>query len=209
MKALIDGISTGFFLQLALGPVFFLILNVTLNYGLPNGIYAALGVTLVDFGYIALSFLGIGKLLEKKSARFLLGWISSIVLVLFGVVMIYAGVVSGNNSAESMLVLDSGLKSFFAGVVLTVSSPLTIVFWSSVFTAKAIERNYSKKSLALFGLGAGSATPLFLIGSIILVSLVNSHIPDIAIKLLNIGVGIILTIYGILRFQKTWKQRRK
>jgi threonine/homoserine/homoserine lactone efflux protein len=58
MKIFFDGLSTGFFLQLALGPVFFLILNITLSSNLLNGIFAALGVTLVDFGYISLSLLG-------------------------------------------------------------------------------------------------------------------------------------------------------
>ncbi len=208
MKTFIDGLSTGFFLQLALGPVFFLILNITLNTGLLNGVAATLGVTLIDFVYISLSFLGIGKLLEKKSARFLLGIISSIVLILFGIVMVYSGMFTETAAPKSSILTDSKWTCFFAGILLTVSSPLTIVFWSSVFTAKAIDRNYSRGALALFGLGAGSATPLFLVCSMSLVSIFHKHIPEAAVRILNLGVGFLLIVYGILRFGKTLRQRK-
>jgi hypothetical protein len=67
---------------------------------------------------------------------------------------------------------------------LTISSPLTIVFWSSIFSAKAIEKNYKKKQLVI---------------SMMILSLLKSNIPDLMVQVLNCIVGFVLIYYRITR----------
>ena len=70
-------------LQIAIGPVFFFILNICLQRSVIDGLFAVAAVTLVDYFFIALAVLGVGKLLEKPKIKFALGISSSIILILF------------------------------------------------------------------------------------------------------------------------------
>lgn len=69
MKVFKNGLLTGLLLQLAIGPVFFLIVNITLQRTVLDGFVAVLAVTIVDYLYITLALIGVGKLLQKKKFK--------------------------------------------------------------------------------------------------------------------------------------------
>jgi len=167
-----------------------------------DGLFAVMAVTLVDYLFIALAVLGVGKLLEKPKINFILAVVSSIVLVLFGIVMILSIQPTGTeNSSHAMLASDCA-TSFMSAFVLTVSSPLTIVFWTSLFAAKAIEKGYVKKELVAFGFAAGLATCVFLGGAVVLFSTISAAIPFWLLKISNLAVGTLLIVYGVIRLFK-------
>jgi threonine/homoserine/homoserine lactone efflux protein len=203
MRPYLNGILTGLFLQLAIGPVFFFILGIAIDSDFIISFFGVLAVTIVDFLYISLSILGIGKLLEKERVKRVFGMIGSIMLLIFGVITVI-GAIGIKNSIHVGNEWTPG-KAFVSCFILTISSPLTIVFWGSVFTSKAIENNYTRKQLAFFGFGAGSATILFLGTVMYIASLVKKLIPDMLIMVLNLTVGLVLIIYGIVRSAKTVK----
>lgn len=76
MKIFKNGLATGLILQLAIGPVFFFIINLALQRSIFDGLAGALAVTIVDYIYITLSILGIGKLLENKKVKKIFGVVS-------------------------------------------------------------------------------------------------------------------------------------
>jgi threonine/homoserine/homoserine lactone efflux protein len=88
MKVFKNGIITGLILQLAIGPVFFFIANLSLQKTIYDGFAGVIAVTLVDYLYIALAIFGVGELLEKKKIKKAFGVISSIVLIIFGIIII-------------------------------------------------------------------------------------------------------------------------
>lgn len=202
MKTFKNGLLTGLVLQIGtIGPVFFFIINLALQKPIQDGIAAVAAVTIVDYLYILLAIFGVGKLLEKKKVKKAFGIISSSVLILFGIFIIKnainEGVLISNNSSTTNL-----LSSFSSVFFLTITSPLTIVMWTSLFGAKALEYNYTKRDLLAFGLSVGLATPIFLGGSTILLSLLGKTIPVLLIQGLNITIGILLVVYGGTRLLK-------
>lgn len=201
MKEFRNGLLTGLTLQLAIGPVFFFIINLTLQKTILDGFAGVLAVTLVDYIYISLSIFGIGKLLEHKKVKEIFGVISSLVLIVFGA-LILKGVIDGVTSNTALATTVNIFTSFTSVFFLTISSPMTIVFFTSLFTAKAVEHNYSKKELLLFGLGTGFATLLFMGSSVTLFSLIKGVVPVILIKILNGTVGGLLIGYGAIRLRK-------
>jgi len=201
------GLATGLFLQLAIGPVFFYIVNLTLQKSFYDGLVAVLAVTIVDYLYITLSIVGIGKLLENKKTKNVFGIISSLVLIIFGAIIIKGIAANGlfnSSDIESVSLLTSFLSVFF----LTISSPMTIVFFTSIFTAKAVEYNYTKKELYIFGFSVGSATFLFMGLSVVLFSLLKQSVPIALIQSLNLLVGVVLIGYGVIRIIKILKQKK-
>ncbi len=204
MKIFKNGLSTGLLLQLAVGPVFFFIINLTLQRSILDGLVAVLAVTIVDYIYITLAILGIGKLLEKKKVKRIFGIVSSIVLIIFGGIII-KDVIGSDISVGVDATSSNLLTSFMSVFFLTISSPMTIVFFTSLFATKALEYNYTKRELLIFGLSTGSATLIFLGTSVIVFSLLGGAIPIILIRILNFFVGILLIGYGIVRLVKILK----
>ena len=205
MKELKNGLLTGLTLQLAIGPVFFFIINLTLQKSVLDGFAGVLAVTIVDYLYISLAIFGIGKLLKNNGTKKLFGIISSLVLAVFGYIILTNAIY---RSSSDIIKTTSDLLSSFASVFfITISSPMTIVFFTSLFTTKAVEYNYSKRELLLFGIGTGLATFLFMGTSVILFSLIKGSIPNLLIQILNGVVGCLLIGYASLRFWKITVKR--
>ncbi|MCU0680168.1 MAG: LysE family translocator [Planctomycetes bacterium] len=205
MKIFKNGLVTGLILQLAVGPVFFFIINLTLHGNIFNGMAGVLAVTIVDYFYITLAIFGVGKLLENKKVKEIFGIVSSIILVVFGLIII-KGLMGGISSATSTISITL-ISSFASVFLLTIFSPMTIVFFTSLFAAKALEYNYQKKELLIFGLGTGFATFLFMGVSVMLFSLVRGSVPILLIQILNLIVGFLLTGYGGVRFIKILRNK--
>jgi threonine/homoserine/homoserine lactone efflux protein len=206
---MLDGFLTGLILQIAIGPVFFFILNLSLQKSVIDGLFAVIAVTIVDYMFIALAVLGVGKLLEKPKIKFTLGIISSFVLMLFGIIMILSIGQSSQFSNPNDLMQSNYIASFISAFLLTVSSPLTIVFWTSLFAAKAIERGYAQNQLLYFGVAAGLATLIFLGSSVSLLSFFKASLPIALLRVLNTAVGLLLMLYGIMRLYKIVMEKKR
>lgn len=195
---LINGLSTGLILQLAIGPVFFFITNLTLQTTIIDGFAAVAAVTVVDYLYITLAILGIGALLKKPKVKKLIGIIGPLVLSIFGA-LILKGALTSPGIKEIELSVSNPTTSFIQTFLLTISSPMGIIFWTSLFASKVAELNYTKKQLVLFGFSTGLATLLFMGGAVIIFSQLRNSIPLGVVQLLNTVVGIVLIYYGISR----------
>ena len=86
---------------------------------------------------------------------------------------------------------------FIQGLVLTLSNPITIVFWGSVLTTRIIKDKLNKKELFCFSVGLVSSTLIFLTLVAILGTILSSFIPSIISKILNIIVGGLIVFFGI------------
>jgi threonine/homoserine/homoserine lactone efflux protein len=203
MKIFKNGLLTGLTLQLAIGPVFFYIVNLTLQKTTLDGFLAVLGVTLADYIYITLAILGIGEFLKKEKIKKTFGVASSVVLILFGIFIIKN--IFDINTASSIKNSTSVFSSFISTFILTISSPLTIIFFTSLFTSKVIEYNYNKKELLIFGFSTGLATFIFMGSSVVLFSFIKGNIPMILIQTMNLIVGLLLVGYGTIRLFKILK----
>ncbi|QTL97533.1 LysE family transporter [Iocasia frigidifontis] len=200
-KVILRGLTTGLILQIAIGPVFFFLVNIALQKSLVDGLFAVFAVTIVDYLYIVLAIAGIGRLLEKEKVKKILGFISSVVLIGFGFYM----AVSVLDSVDINMTINHSsnvYQSFISAFILTISSPLTILFWTSVFAARSVEYSLTKKELIAFGLSAGFATPLFLSFSILIITILKSSISPLIVQIANMLVALVLMGYGIMRIIK-------
>jgi arginine exporter protein ArgO len=90
LSIFVKGLVTGLILQVAIGPVFFFVVNIVMQRTLLDGFFAILAVALADYCYIILSIIGIAKLLENNRLKRFLGFVSSLILILFGLYMVIA-----------------------------------------------------------------------------------------------------------------------
>lgn len=201
IKIILKGVFTGLVLQLAIGPVFFFIVNLAIQSTIWNGLAAAAGVALGDLFYITLAILGVGKLIEKNKIKKVFAAVSSVVLILFGI-MVIVKALSGINS-DAINSFPSLVNSFASVLFLTLTSPLTVVLFTSVFASIAVAKDYRKQELYLFGFGTGLATFIFMASAVLIFSLIKEAFPFMLVKTLNLGVGALLIGYGGIRFFKS------
>ncbi len=208
-SALINGLATGMILQLAIGPVFLYIAGLTTYHSTANGFAAVAAVSVVDYLFIVLAIMGVGKLLERERIKKMMGVASSVVLIIFGYMMLRDAIAS----LYALTAINQGTaglaNSFSKAFVLTASSPLTIIFWTGIFTARSIEKGFNRKQLWLFGIAAGSTTPLFLGGTVVVFSLLRNTISFGFAPWLNLGVGIILIVYGCVRLLQLLRHKQE
>lgn len=200
MKIFKHWLLTGLLLQLAIGPVFFFIANLTLQRTILDGFVAVGAVTIVDYFYITLAILGVGTLLKKKKIKRIFWIVSSLMLIIFWIYIITNMI--GWKFWSNEIVTSDVFSSFTSVFLLTLSSPMTIVFFTSLFATKAIEYGYKKKELFVFGFSTGLATLLFMWTAVILFSLIKNAVPLLLIQILNWIVGCLLISYGWIRLKK-------
>lgn len=197
------GFKFGMLLQLAVGPMCLMVFNTSTTYGFLVGLSLVLAIALIDGLYITLSALGVAVIINKEKIKYIIKILGCVILVIFGANTI-AGVFEFTLlPTVSLLTNISSRNTFIQGLLLTASNPLTIIFWSGVFSTQIIENELSKKQLFFFGAGCILSTLVFLTGIAFCGSILSGFLPLIMIQILNVIVGIILIFFGIkLLFNK-------
>lgn len=160
MKRYFEGLRFGLLLQFAVGPMCLMVFNTAQNTGFLVALSLVIAIASVDAFYILLASLGASKLLGNKKIEKIVKILGAIVLIIFGLNIILG--VFGINIIPGLNLKPNSSNAFIQGIVLTLSNPITIVFWGSVLTTKIVEENFRKKELIVFSTGLVSSTLLFL-----------------------------------------------
>jgi threonine/homoserine/homoserine lactone efflux protein len=161
MSDFLGGLGFGLILQVSVGPVCIAVLHRGISRGFRHAWAMSWGAALVDALYIALSVLGVSALMQIEPARLAVGVGGALLLAFFGLRYLRAPAEAGaGRVAEGG---GSVLGSFSFGVGLTLTNPLTILFWAGVLGATMSTRTFATHNgLVLFAAGCIAATLLFL-----------------------------------------------
>ena len=204
MKSVLSGFRFGMVLQLAVGPVCVYVLKTAIEQGFPAGMLCMVGVVLVDGFYILLAGAGMAALLSKQKLQAALRIAGAIVLAAFGADMALSVVGAGFLPSVH---LPWGGDGFIGVLLLTLSNPLTIVFWSGVFSARAADLQMQQGQVWAFGLGALLSTAVFLSVVSVVGSVSGRYLPTIAMQLLNSAVGLLLVFFAMRMLFRASKKR--
>ena len=191
------GFRFGMLLQFAIGPLSLMVFNISSAYGVLMGLWLVLAIALVDGLFILLAGLGVATIINKDKVKFLVSVIGCIVMVLFGLETIAGTWNYSVLPAISVFSDVNGYSIFVQGIILTASSPLTIIFWGGVFTAQIVEKKLTRFQLVPFGVGCVLSTLVFQAFVAILGNIASGFLPPPVIQILNIAVGIVLIYFGI------------
>ncbi len=191
------GFRFGMLLQLAVGPVCVFIFQMASLRGFRAAAEGVVGVSIIDGLYILAAILGIASIIERKNTKIVLKIFGTVVLFIFGVstvLSVFNIVFLPSLSPQSISNSNSVL---FRAILLTVSNPLTIVFWAGVFSTKIDEENMERKDIYAFGFGALLSTVLFLTLIALIGSFTKPFFPNYIIQILNLMVGFLLMYFSI------------
>jgi len=197
------GFKFGMLLQLAIGPMCLMVFNTSAAHGFFTGLVLVIAIAVIDAIYIMLSGLGVAAIMNKKNVRVVIKILGCIILVLFGVNAIFSTMQVSFLPEIHIFSHSSNGNIFIQGLLLTASNPLTIIFWSGVFSTQVVENDLSKRQLISFGFGCVMSTLIFLTLISLGGSILNGFLPSSVIHVLNDLVGVVLIFFGIrLLFKK-------
>ena len=193
----LKGFKLGMMLQLAIGPICLMVFRTAGISGFLMGFLLALAVAIVDACFITLAGAGIGAVINKDNVKKIFKAVGCAVLILFGINTIAGALGCSLLPVLSLYSNTDGMNIFLQGLILTASSPMTILFWSGIFSAQVIMHRLTRKQLVFFGMGCVLSTLVFLDAVAVLGSAIKGVIPQAVMMWLNIGVGAMLVFWGI------------
>jgi len=196
----LSGLKFGMLLQIAIGPMCLMVFNTAKNAGFKVAMALVLAIALVDAFYIMLAGIGVSRMLENDRVKKVFKIVGSLVLIVFGLNIILN--VFGINIIPGMDLVPTSSNIFIQGLVMTLSNPLTIVFWGAVLTAKIIEDKMEKDELAVFSVGLVSATVFFMTAVAGLGTVLSGFIPKNVSDVLNVLVGLLIIYFGVKMYLK-------
>lgn len=200
---ILKGLKFGMILQIAVGPVCLLIFQTSIALGLVAALTGVLAVTLIDTLFILAAIWGIGSLLERNNnLKIFIKYFGAFVLMLFGLSTILGALGISILPTINFFTQNTSESVFVKLIILTLSNPLTILFWAGVFSTKIVEENMNTSEMYYFGIGAVLSTILFLSSISVLGQFINVFVSDTMMTFLNIIVGMVLIAFGIKTAKK-------
>jgi len=189
-----EGLGFGLILQISVGPVCMAVLHKGIDQGFRHGLAMAWGAASVDALYIFLSMAGVSALLQLEPARIAVGLGGALLLVAFGLRYLLAPA----STAQAQHRSESLLKSYAYGIALTLTNPLTILFWAGVLGAMLSTRAFEQAvGMALFATGCVTATLVFLTAVALAGHFLERLLDERLALWLNRAVGLFLIGFAI------------
>jgi threonine/homoserine/homoserine lactone efflux protein len=193
---ILNGIKLGFVLAFLVGPVFFTIIQTSVERGFWNGARVALGVFVCDMLYVTICYFGLAQFIGQEQNKIYMAYGGGAILITFG--LYHLLVKSRRNKNEGVATEVKGrFRYFLKGFIINGISPMVLLFWLGAISVASVNFGYSK----------GSQFAIFFIAVLITVfgtDLLKAYLADKlrqlitakALMYLNIIVGIILIFFG-------------
>ncbi len=150
LEPVISGLLLGGVLAILAGPVFFLIMSISLRKGFKYAAYVATGVLISDAFFIFIAYFGSNFILLLNDHRFLAGIISGILLLIFGLALLIR---KTDIPAEAITVQDKLTSPFvymMKGFMINAMNPSVLFFWIGVAGTVSVKDNYTVTHLLAF-----------------------------------------------------------
>ncbi len=198
MPIVFKGIQLGIVLAFLVGPVFFTIIQTSVEKGFWNGALVAMGVSLSDILYVAICYFGLFQFLHDPGSKKNMAYAGGIILIGFGLYHLIikarkTKMVSFHAATETKL-----LKYILKGFIINGVTPMVLVFWIGTISIATIDFGYSTGleffiffTALLLTVLATDITKAFLAHKL------RRLITHRFLLIMNIVVGICLIAFGV------------
>ncbi|MCM3004780.1 LysE family translocator [Priestia koreensis] len=149
MGVLLSYILLGLSLAAPIGPINAAQLDKGIKNGFWHSWFLGMGATFVDILYMLAVYIGAVSFLSNEFIKLFLFAFGCFVLIYTGVEgLISAGKINRDSRAKG----DTILKCFFSGFFLSITNPLTILFWIGIYGSVLAKTasTYGEKQLLLY-----------------------------------------------------------
>jgi threonine/homoserine/homoserine lactone efflux protein len=195
---ILNGIKLGFVLAFLVGPVFFAIIQTSVERGFWNGLLVALGVSLSDVMYVTICYLGLAQFINQPQNKVYMAYGGGAVLILFGLYHLLIKSRKSMNAEVKSMEEKGKIRYFLKGFIINGISPMVILFWLGAISVASVDFGYSRGGQFMVFFASVLGTVLFTdVIKAYLADKLRNWVTPRALMFLNIGVGMILIAFGI------------
>jgi threonine/homoserine/homoserine lactone efflux protein len=210
---LIKGFLLGLTLSFMIGPLFFSVVEATLERGTRAGLALASGIWASDLGFIFVVERGlrsIEALVAVPGFRFWAGVVGGGVLVAFGVgSWLKARAATNANATEQQILMDE--KGWWGpllrGFVINTLNPGTLIFWLGTATGIVVPNGWSTADMSLF---FGAMMSVLVVTDVLKVygaKRLRQWLTPSHILLVRRTIGAVLLAFGLFMWVEAGLQR--
>jgi threonine/homoserine/homoserine lactone efflux protein len=198
---ILNGIKLGVVLAFLIGPVFFTIIQTSVERGFGKGVLVSIGVSVSDVFYVLICCLGLIRLVEEKSFHQPMAYIGGGILFLFGIY--YLALKNRKLRAPDSTHIEekSMMRYLLKGFVINAISPMVPLFWIGTLSIVTIDFGYTKNSeISMFYTAVLTTVLATDIIKAWLAGRLRGLITIKRMKVINVVVGIALIIFSVRLF---------
>jgi threonine/homoserine/homoserine lactone efflux protein len=197
MEIVLKGVLSGIVLAFLIGPVFFTIVQTSVERGFWSGAFVAIGVSISDSLYIALCYLGLSQLFDSNRVQLYLGYAGGLILFAFGGYYLFIKSRKLIQYNPSRIPERSVLRLIAKGFIINGLSPLVLLFWIGTVGVATTEFGYTTtQEIALYFTA--------IVVTVLATDLIKAKLADKLrsvltpgiIRVMNIVLGVVMVIFG-------------
>src|SRR5882762_1944738 len=198
MKIILNGIQLGVVLAFLVGPVFFSIIQTSVEKGFLKGALVALGVSISDILYVVVCYFGLIQFFQNPQFRTYMAYVGGTILILFG---LYYLLVKSRRSLLADVPVSNERRTYryiMKGFIINGLSPMVLIFWIGTISVASINFGYSKGLEFFLFFAAVLVTVLATdLLKAYLADKVRTLVTPKSIMVMNIILGVVMIGFGV------------
>lgn len=197
MEIILQGVKFGVVLAFLIGPVFFTIIQASVEKGFWHGVMVTLGVSLSDTIYVTICYFGLIQFIDDAQFRLGMAYVGGSILILFGLYHLFVKSRTRNKEQFEQDQKKPIYRYFIKGFIINGLSPSVLIFWVGTISLASIDFGFTKGSqFFLFFSSLLSTVLLTDILKAYLAGKLRTLVTPRFLKIMNIILGIALAILG-------------
>lgn len=198
MEIALKGLLSGLILAILVGPVFFTLLQTSIERGFMGGVFVAIGISVSDSLYIALSYLGLAGLFNSEKFQVYLSYIGGSIILCFGAYYLFIKSRKRISFNAEHVREKSPYRLMAKGFIINGFNPMVLLFWIGTISIATGELGYTGNREAITFLGA-------IVITVFITDLIKAKLADKLrvlltpgiIRFMNIVLGAVMLTLGV------------
>ncbi len=206
IDALYKGMLLGLVLMISVGPIFFAVIETSINKGFYHALSIAVGTLFSDTMYIFLAYLGLSSYFEDNSFRLWMGFCGGFLLMGFGIINLLKK--ADMHAADLHLKKKSPYYHYvFKGFLINTLNPFVIFFWVSTLGWASLHFSSEQNAQTFFFVGVLGTVFLSDMAKAFLANKIKHIINRKLLLWVNRIAGVVMILFGIDLICKVFWER--
>lgn len=194
---MLNGVELGIVLTFLVGPVFFTIIQTSIEQGFWRGVLVAVGVSISDILYVAICYFGVAQVLISSNLKIYMAYAGGIILIAFGLYHLLVKTRAKPINPSSSVQEKRLFRYIIKGFLINGMTPTVLFFWIGTVSLASINFGYSK---------AGEFMLFFtsMLVTILTTDILKAYLADKlrqllttrSLQIMNLILGTVLIFFG-------------